>query len=142
MTVYVDSDPLATLSYLKQKYGGRGKPGDEGRIKLATALLSSPRFSFSTAEEEAKSMANGNRKPLSARTLTRLIGACDGTKENLLFLWNRFCDESKKSMAQQILSNYQDVDDKANQALKRGTDSPVFAKRESLTDRLKNLGNA
>lgn len=141
MTVYVDSDPLATLSYLKQKYGNRGKPGDEGRVKLATMLLSSPRFSFSTAEEEARSMSSGNRKPLSARTLTRLIGACDGTKDNLLFLWNRFCDESKKSMAEQILANYQDNNDRANDALKRGTTSEVFTKRESLTDRLKNLAN-
>lgn len=142
MTVYVDSDPMATLSYLKQKFTGRGEEGDEGRLALATAILSSPRFNFSTAEEEARAMSNGNRKPLSARTLTRLLVACDGTKDDFLGLWNRFCDDSKKVMIEGILQKYVDKNDKANDALKKGTDSEVFKKRESLTDKLLGLANS
>lgn len=139
-TVFVETDPLATLSYLKQKYGGRGKPGDEGRVKLAEALLSNKKFSFSSPEEEATAMRSGNRKPLSARTLTRLLAACDGTKEDFLDLWDGFCDNGKYDMVEGILKNYVDNDDKANDALKRGTDSDVFKKKSSLVDDLLNLG--
>ena len=140
MTVYVPSDPKATLSYLTQKFQGRGKPGDEGRLALAKALLTSREFRFSSAEDEANSLREGNRKSLSARTLTRLLNASDGTKANFLKLYNQFCDSALRPMVEKILNNYQDIDDKANAALKKGTDSEVFKKRESIVDRLKALG--
>lgn len=142
MTVYVDSDPLATLSYLKNKYGNRNAPGDEGRLGLAETLLSSPKFSFSTAEEEAKSMTSGNRKPLSARTLTRLLNACDGTKADFLNLWDSFCDSSKKTMVEIILERYKDNQDKANDLLKnRESESEVFSKSKDLLQELLELGD-
>ena len=138
MTVWVESDPIATLSWFENKEFSQ--PQNKGRLALGKALLSSPRFSFTPSSELARVMESGNRKPLSARTLTRLLRACDGTKEDFLDLWDSFCDNSKKSMAENILANYQDVDDKANHLLRdRQTESPVFAKRESLVDRLKNL---
>lgn len=138
MTVWVESDPIATLSWFENKEFSQ--PQNKGRLALGKALLSSPRFSFTPSSELARVMESGNRKPLSARTLTRLLRACDGTKEDFLDLWGFFCDNSKKSMAENILADYQDVDDKANQLLRdRQTESPVFAKRESLVDRLKNL---
>ena len=142
MTVYVETDPVATLDYIRKKLKTRGKPGDEGRLKLAEALLTNSQFQFSSAEEEARSMSEGNRKVLSARTLMRLLLASDGTKDSLLDLWNSFCDSGKKEMVKNILENYKDIDDKANQLLRNHkTESPVFAKRESLVDKLKNLGN-
>lgn len=140
MTVFVGSDPTMTFEYLRDKYSNRKAKGDEGRINLAKAILLSPRFSFSTAEEEAKVMESGNRKPLSARTLTSLLNYCDGTKESLLENWDRFCDEFKKPMVESILANYQDADNKANDLLKnRQTESEVFKKKDSLVDQLKRL---
>ena len=140
MTVYVPSDPKATLSYLTQKFSGTGEEGDEGRLNLAKTLLSSAEFRFSSAEDEANSLRDGNRKSLSARTLTRLLNASDGTKADFLSLYNSFCDSALKPMIEKILNNYRDVDDKANDALKRGTDSDVFKKKESIVDRIKALG--
>lgn len=141
MTEYVDSDPVATFGYIKNKLESRGKPGDEGRLKIAEAMLKNRNFSFSSAEEEAKAMMSGNRKPLSARTFLRLLLASNGTKDNFLAMWNKFCDSGKFNMAKTLLSNYQDVDDKANDALKRKTESPVFQKRKSIVDDIINLGN-
>ena len=126
---------------IKNKLESRGKPGDEGRLKIAEALLKNPKFSFSSAEEEAQSMMSGNRKPLSARTFLRLLLASDGTKAEFLQLWNSFCDSGKFNMAKTLLSNYQDVDDKANAALKRDSGSEVFKKKRSLVDDIINLGN-
>lgn len=140
MTVFVDSDPTMTFKYLQDKYSNRKAPGDEGRINLAKAILLSPRFSFSNAEEEAQSLESGNRKPLSARTFTRLLNYCDGTKESLLENWGSFCDESKKPMIESILANYQDADNKANDLLKnRQTESEVFKQKDSLVDQLRRL---
>ena len=139
MTVFVDSDPLMTLGYLKEKFSGND-PENQGRVKLAETILTSPRFSFSNAEEEARALESGNRKPLSARTLTRLLNYCNGTKESLLENWNAFCDDSKKPMIESILANYQDVDNKANDLLKnRQTESEVFNQKDSLVDQLRRL---
>ena len=138
MTVWVDSDPLATLNWYRTKEFSQ--PQNKGRLAIGEALLSSPKFSFTSGRDLERVMESGNRKPLSARTLTRLLRACDGTKEDFLDLWGSFCDDSKKAMAEMILANYQDVDDKANRLLhERETESPVFQKRETLVDRLKNL---
>ena len=42
-------------------------------------------------------------------------------------------------MIEQILKDYVEVDDKANQALKDGTESDVFKKRESNLAKLKSI---
>lgn len=139
MTVFVASNPLMTLEYLKKIFSGND-PEDQGRLKLAEAILTSPRFSFSNAEEEAKALEVGNRKPLSARTLTRLLKYCNGTKEDFLENWDGFCDEFKKPMVESILANYQDADNKANDLLKnRQTESDVFRQKDSLVDQLRRL---
>lgn len=140
MTIFVGSSPEMTFEYLRDKYSKRKAPGDEGRINLAKTILLSPRFSFDTAEEEAKTLESGNRKPLSARTFTRLLQASHGTKESLLEKWDAFCDGFKKPMVESILANYQDADNKANDLLKnRQTESEVFKKKNSMVDQLKDL---
>lgn len=140
MTVWVESDPISTLNFYKEREFSQ--PQNAGRLAIATALLSSKKFTFTSSSEMQRVMDQGNRKPLSARTLTRLLRACDGTKDDFLELWDDFCDDSKKSMAEGILVNYLDVDDKANQLLRdRETGSDVFKKRESMVDRLKALAN-
>lgn len=42
-------------------------------------------------------------------------------------------------MVERILSNYRDVDDKANQALKDKTESEVFKSKKSTFDTLMDL---
>jgi hypothetical protein len=42
-------------------------------------------------------------------------------------------------MIEQILSDYVDIDDKANQVLKQDTESNVFGKRQSNIAKLKGL---
>lgn len=146
MTVFVNSDPKATLSYLKKKFTSRDEPGDAGRLAIATALLTNDKFKFSNPEDEAKALSSGNRKPLSARTLTRLLNTCDGTKEDFLGLYGKFCDDGLFDMVKSILSTYKDVKDKANQVLEEEGEisgeenkQPIFSQAKSLVDQLKEL---
>lgn len=143
-TVYVDSDPILTLKWFEKKFAA---PDYAGARSLAKAILTHRDFTFTQPSEMSDLMERGNRKPLSARTLTRLLVNIvdeDGgaTKENLLEHWDEFCDANKKAGIERILANYKDVDDKANQLLKdRETGSEVFQKRKSIVDQLKALGS-
>ena len=114
----------------------------EGRLKLATALLTNKNFDFDTKEDIEKSVAEdkGNGLALNYRTLTELLKGSNGTKEDFLRKWNEYCNSNKKPMVERILSNYQDIDDKANAALKSDTESPVFGKslNNNLLDKLLN----
>lgn len=98
----------------------------EGRIKLATTVLSSPLFSFDSIEDEEKAYSTeqeGDRKILqnkilSPRGFSALIRACNGTKEDFLKRYPDFCNINKLDIMEQILTSYKDVEDKANSALK------------------------
>ena len=84
-------------------------------------------------------MEDGNRLPLNSRSLESLISDCNGTKDDFLNLWNDYVNNFKKPMAQMILKDYKDVDDKANQAIGAGSKEPkkgvsAFAGRKSLLD--------
>lgn len=79
-----------------------------------------------------------NYKPLNYRSFTLLLDQSDGTKEDVLALWPQFVNAGKKRMAEDILSDYVDVDDKANAALAKGTKSDVFAKTTTPWDTLVN----
>lgn len=112
---------------------------DKGRLAILTALLSNPNFEFDNEEDEIKVMEEGNRLPLNSRSLESLISDCNGTKEDFLNLWNDYVNNFKKPMAQTILKNYKDIDDKANQAIGVGGKEPkkgvsAFAGRKSLLD--------
>lgn len=63
----------------------------------------------------------------------------DGTKSDFLDVWNHYCNPKKKRVIEDILGDYVDIDDKANDALKGGTESSVFGKSNSARDMLKNL---
>lgn len=58
----------------------------EGRLKLATALLTNRNFDFDTKEDIEKSVSEdkGNGLALNYRTLTELLKGSDGTKEDFL----------------------------------------------------------
>ena len=60
-------------------------------------------------------------------------------KDMFLEEWDSFCDSFKKPTVKAILSEYHDVDDKANDALKGGTQSKVFGKTKSFTDQILDL---
>ena len=151
--VDVYSDPNNTWQYLHNLYAGKVERAKdpkrklkyERKLNLVDKLLKSKKFKFDSAQDKQNSKESGNGLILTARTLTNLLQNCDGTKEDFLNNWNNFCNSTKKSMVEGILANYQDVDDKANDALKGGTESEVFAKRSStlsgrLKDRLSNMG--
>lgn len=111
---------------------------DRGRKALINALLSNPNFEFDNEEDELRVMEEGNRLPLNSRSLESLLADCDGTKEDFLANWNNYVNNFKKPMAQTILKNYKDIDDKANQAIGVGQEAPkaksAFAGRRSLAD--------
>ena len=112
----------------------------EGRKGIAKALLSSKEFEMNSAEDNEKSESEGNGLSLSARSLTRLLLNCDGTKANFLSFWNRYCDNLKKDMAEAILKNYTDINDKANDALKNhDSESSVFKSKKGLSDQLLDI---
>ena len=90
-----------------------------GRLKLATTILKSPLFQWDTADEEMEQSLRGdNYQTLSPRDFSAVINACDGTKEDLIDIWSDYCNDNKQDMIEQILTDYVDVDDKANSVFK------------------------
>ena len=89
----------------------------EGRYKLAKTILESPYFSWDTEEEEqyANEMQHHT---LSPRGFSAVIARCNGTKDDLLEIWPNVVNPEKLDMVEQILTNYVDVEDKANDALR------------------------
>lgn len=89
----------------------------EGRYKLAKTILESPYFSWDTEEEEqyANEMQHHT---LSPRGFSAVIARCNGTKDDLLEIWPNVVNPEKLDMVEQILTNYEDVEDKANDALR------------------------
>mgnify|MGYP002762185699 CR=1 FL=1 len=113
---------------------------DEEEIKeltlkkgLINTLVGDPKFEFDSQEDMDKGVdkLGDDYKPLNYRSLTALLQNSDGTKEDFLDLWSEHVNPLKKNMAEDILDDYEDVDDKANQALAGGTESEVFGKKKS-----------
>lgn len=143
---YVEAEPDVLLDFLvnkqfKPQLEATDDPEEqreiEGRIKLATTLLSNREFMFDTEEDEERATdVDPNAPILNPRSFTKALETSDGTKEDFLYVWDRICNRDKKGMVERILSNYQDVEDKANDVLKRykgGEESedevaPAFAK--------------
>ena len=114
----------------------------KGQLAIITKLINDNRFSFDSKADIAKSKdafekGAGNGKILTGRNLTNLYTSCNGTKEDFLNKWDGFCNSEKKKTAEEILKNYVDVDDKANDALKGGTQSNVFSSASSRLDSLR-----
>ncbi len=115
----------------------------QGRLKLVRTILNSPLFAFDDieAEREATEMQVST---LSPRSFSAIIRACDGTKADLLRLWPDYCNPNKLDMIEAILTDYVDIDDKANNALKykdgflNDEDESIFGK-ESAWDKLQGL---
>lgn len=110
----------------------------KGREAIASALLSHEDFTFALENngiDYNDASATELRSEFSTRSLYRLLIYCDGTKEDFIDKWNDCCISSKKQMAVNILRNYKDINDVANQALKNhDTQSGVFAKKKAASD--------
>lgn len=107
------------------------------RINLIKALLGSRDFDFDNKQDIEKSIDEGNGLALNYRTLTNLLLGSDGTKEDFLAKWNEYTNSLKKKMAERILANYKDVEDKANEPLKSESESEVFGKTMSPWEKVK-----
>ena len=89
----------------------------KGRLGICKALLSSPLFSFDTPDEEDEAHQN-QEHTTSPRNLSAALRNCDGTKDDFLEVFPRACNPNKLDTVEQILTDYVDVQDKANDALK------------------------
>lgn len=151
-TVPVDSNPEEHLQYLTWFFNDRieklkemGKPeripAFRGRLALAQKLLTDPRFEYDGDEEEDAAQDEG-WPVLNPRSFTNLLAACDGTRDSLLANWNGFCNPFKYNVIEDILSDYVDVDDKANDALKYGDENPFAKKKQqeqSIYDKISKV---
>lgn len=147
-TISVNPDRLKHLAYLTKYYNSiinNSKDEEDilenkGKLALATALLSDSSFKYSSEEDEDEyfeEMQRGRWIPLNYRSLHQALEASDGKKAKLLRIWNQFAARDKKGMIENILSDYVDVQDKANDALKYGSESNVFAKSKTNIEKLK-----
>lgn len=144
---YLDSDPKATLDYLTKRYTYKAEHAldeeerleNEGRLAIAKALLTSPEFQFDSSEDIDKISANSDFESLlSARTLTLTLNDSDGTKRSFLQSWDDNINRNRKPMAERILNNYVDVKDKANSVFDQETESEVFKKKVSSSQKVKD----
>lgn len=137
-------DPKNLLKYLTKEFQNQADKASTpqrktralGRLNLAKALLTSKEFDFDNRADIEKSKEEGNGLALNYRTLTNLLTGSDGTKEDFLAKWNEYANSLKKKSVERILINYKDIDDKANAALKDGTESTIFGKAGSDFDRI------
>ena len=106
------------------------------KINLADKLLSSHEFKFDGPEEVMEAQQLG-LPALNYRSLTNLFMDCDGTKKDFLDQWESDVNPAKYEMAERILANYTDKDDKANSVFK-GDDRPAFMKGPSVWDKIKD----
>lgn len=115
----------------------------EGAIHIATKLLNDKRFSFDdTADIEAMEDKFGKRFPeLNYRSLTSLLQRCDGTKKDFLDKWTTFINPLKKNLADTILKDYRDIEDKANEVLQDETESEIFKKPDDPWTQVLNYIN-
>lgn len=150
------SDKLHWLSYVKSRLGelkaAYAKAGDragvleqERKLALISTIVKDSKFDFDTSDDIRKARENEgwNKLSLNNRNLTKLLDACDGTKDDFLDLWNDFCNNLRKPLIDRILRNYEDLQDKANDALAGGTESNIFNKaKKSSVDKIKDYLNS
>ena len=137
------------LNHLVGKYQSEAETfGDEypdyameslGKAQLAKAIVGNTSFQFDddTDLEDYEDNEDWNGLATSPRNLTLLLDNSDGTKDSVLKLWNKYCNSLQASVIKRILSNYKDIDNKANSVFKDGTQSSLL-NRKSGIDALRN----
>lgn len=148
------ANPIDSLNYfLKRKFPSELKDAREDgdteyeaeilrKQNLVKTLLTDPDFVF--AGDDEYRMSNKQQIGiLNPRSLEKTLDECDGTKENFLKLFPRYCGMHAYQMVKDILAQYVDKDDKANAALKmRGgkKQEPTEDSLDKFTDWKKKNG--
>ena len=142
------------LGYLENKFDknikAAQKAGNDqlakeltGKKALAQKIVSDKRFDYDGEQEEYEA-AQAGFPSLSPRTFTKALVASDGTKDDFLNIIQTMFVPETVSKLEQILSDYVDVDDKANSVFKTDDGeevAPGFAKKQnSLFDTLMSSG--
>lgn len=110
----------------------------EGRLAIINHLYNSKEgVNIFDSKEDMRN--SSNKLITSPRSLTRLLTGCDGTKDDFLAKWNECCNSNKRKTVEIILDNYEDIDDKANDALRQGPGDIFADDEETLMDKLKKL---
>lgn len=146
--INIQMDPAEHLKFLEKHYTDRlAKATDEeeklaiqGRLELAKKILGSPKFAYDTIIDEDENFEDDAYIPLNYRSFKKALDDCDGTKKDFIDIWSEYCNYKKKNMIVDILSDFVDVKDKANDALKTETKSTVFNRTLSNREKLRNLG--
>jgi hypothetical protein len=144
----IQGNPIEHLNFLRKFYTNEIKHAEsaaeklefEGKLKLAETILTSPKFSYDSSIDIEEHMDDQSYRPLNYRSFKLALDNCDGTKADLLDIWNAYCNYDKKHKIDDILHDYQDVEDKANDALKNDTESQVFAKSNGHREKLRAMG--
>lgn len=140
--IVITPNPLEHLKYLNREYGAELKDaqadGDpdwikevQGRINLANTILKDPRFEYTSLQQEEKMIDDPDFTPTNYRSFKEALDHSDGTKDSFLREWPTYCDYTQRKTIEDILKNFKDIDDKANDALKGGTNSGVFKKSKT-----------
>lgn len=105
----------------------------ERKAAIAKKLLSSPSFDFDDmqSEEESGDDESWNGLTTSPRNLSLLLDSCNGTKADFINKWDKHCNNLHLGNVKMALANYVDIEDKANDALKAGTQSNLFNKKKA-----------
>lgn len=145
-SIDVIMEPSTLLKYLNKKFNKELQEAEEdgdkeevamikGRISLANTILTNKLFNFDSREDVVKA-AESDETPLNYASLETILLDSDGTKEDFLNLVPQYVRSNSLPMFKEILRNYKDVDDKANDALKGGTSSKVFGKATSNYEKI------
>ena len=130
----IEPDPLEHLRYLDRVYREEledaKKSRDEkwireaaGKLALAHHILRDQRFAYTTEEREKEGKQEYNIisldeshtpfvsfVPTNYRNFKGAIDVSNGTKAGLLEQWNGCCDHAQKSVIEEILSDYKDIE--------------------------------
>ena len=146
-TVNMQPDPMEHLKYLRSFYNAQidGAKDEEEKLEyrrklaLAEAILTNPRFTYDSAIDIEENQDNPSYKPLNYRSFKMALDYSDGTKDDFLDVWNHYCNPKKKRVVEDILGDYVDIDDKANDALKDDSESDVFSKEMDNRAKLRSM---
>lgn len=138
-------DPMEHLkfirSYLQNKINNakteQKKLANMGRLAIAETILTDPRFTYDTALDIENNSDYENYIPLNYRSFMLALKNSDGTKDDFIDVWNDFCNFKKKHIIEDILKDYVDIEDKANDAIKADSESSVFKKEMGNRSKLK-----
>lgn len=115
-----------------------------GRQEIAMHILNDPRFDFDDYADTNASRMYGNGRALMPRDFETALDNCDGTKKDFLASARRNLNSMKYQLLVDILSNYTDNNDKANDVLKRfSTQSKMFGGaglKPRAYDQMRELG--